>query len=163
MNTIIKSISDLKKLGLVHTPELDFADDGNHFKMFTYKGIPVSYLKNDDEYYLAVRFDYLENITYPAYRNFSGYEKSNDFNGTSAIPADDLKEILEECVQNLADYRAKPVETMSAFQRASALELHDKLAQFSEAYKLPATFTDSIWIACKLHAMNATNLNIDEA
>lgn len=97
------TVRDLKKAGLVHTPELDFSDDGTNFKMFSYKGIPVSYTKVHGDYYVAIRFDYIDGMVYSMYSEFDSYKNANEFNGVETVDMDKLVENLEAAV---ADWRA---------------------------------------------------------
>lgn len=47
---------NFKKYGFTRVPEEDFSDDGNHFKMYDYKGIRISYLRDTDgDVYLSAR------------------------------------------------------------------------------------------------------------
>lgn len=51
-----RTVLNFKKYGFVRTPERDFSDDGNRFKIYDYKGIKFSYLKQNSEVYLSGRF-----------------------------------------------------------------------------------------------------------
>lgn len=86
---------ELTKRGFVHTPELDFADDGTKFKMFTYKGMPVSYAKHEDHYFIAIRPDYLE-TGYNGWASLSDEAKKamDSHNGTIAPDTDRLIESI---------------------------------------------------------------------
>lgn len=95
------TIRDLKKIGLKHTPELDFGDDGNNFKMFTYHGIPVSYLKSDGDYYIAIRFDYIDGMTYDKYKTFGSYVNADEFNGVGSVDLDKLKSNLDDALNDM--------------------------------------------------------------
>lgn len=88
------TIRDLKKIGLKHTPELDFSDDGTNFKMFQYHGIPVSYAKAYDMYFIAIRFDYIDGMTYENYKTFGSYVNADEFNGVGSVDLVKLKENL---------------------------------------------------------------------
>ncbi len=95
------TVRDLKRAGLVHTPELDFSDDGTNFKMFTYKGVPVSYTKVHGDYYISIRFDYIDGLGYETYSKFPSYSLANDFNGVDFVDMDELVKNLEAAAADL--------------------------------------------------------------
>lgn len=101
MATTNFTIANLKKLGAVHVPELDFGDDGTKFKMFEYKGVPVSYAKSEDDHYISIRFDYVDGLSYETYKQFPSYKNADEFNGVDTIDEAKLKENLEAAVEDL--------------------------------------------------------------
>lgn len=50
----------LTSIGFERAPKLNFSDDGNYFFGYAYKGVPVSYLRHEDEIYLTFRLDYMQ-------------------------------------------------------------------------------------------------------
>lgn len=101
MNNPTITLNDLKKIGLRHTPDLDFRDDGTKFKMLTYKGLPVSYTKVDGQYYISIRFDYHEGLSYDTYSKFPSYKVTDEFNGVGSIDLDKLLLNLKYCRTDL--------------------------------------------------------------
>lgn len=100
------TIKHLKKIGLEHHPELDFGDDGTKFKVLSYKGVPVTYAKANDEYYISIRFDYSfeingKSLDYSAYSKLPSYSLTDDFNGVANVDLDQLKANLEVAAKDL--------------------------------------------------------------
>ena len=52
------NFSILEQFGFVRLEELDFHNSGSKYKVFSYKGIPISYCKWQGTIYLSVRPDY---------------------------------------------------------------------------------------------------------
>jgi len=101
------TVRDLKKLGCVHTPEFDFRDDGTNFKMFTYNGLPVCYTKVDGDYYLSIRFDYVNGLSFGDYKDFATYRIADEFNAVSDIDSKVLAANLESCLQELKEWQSR--------------------------------------------------------
>lgn len=99
VNALTKA--NIKEYGIELAPQYDFTDDGNHFRGFIYKGMPMTqcYAKSDGEVYLSIREDYLENNF--TWSEWAATEESNlcdDFNGVSEIDLDKLVENLERII-----------------------------------------------------------------
>ena len=103
------NITNLKKAGFKHTPDLDFSDDGTNFKMFSYKGIPVSYAKSDDIYYIAVRLDYLD-MRYEEYSKLPSYRDGDEFNGVDErrVDVDKLIETIKKLKVEMEEGQTVP-------------------------------------------------------
>lgn len=94
--------------GMVRREDLDFADDGNHFKGFAYKGMPITTLRAYGETYLAVRVDYLESsFTYNEWFTTEEHKLCDEFNGVSEFDLDKLIENLERIIAKVDEMNAK--------------------------------------------------------
>jgi hypothetical protein len=94
--------------GMVRREDLDFADDGNHFKGFTYKNMPITTLRADGETYLTVRVGYLKNsFTYKEWFATEEDKLCDEFNGVSEFDLDKLIENLERIIAKVDEMNAK--------------------------------------------------------
>jgi hypothetical protein len=99
------SVANIRKFeGFVRREDLDFVDDGNHFRGFSYKGMPITTLRTDDTTYLCVRVDYLENeFTYKEWMQTEEYRLCDKFNGVSEFDIDELVENIETILAKVAE------------------------------------------------------------
>lgn len=96
------TIRELTKRGFIKREDLNFSDDGNRFIGFEYKGMPITYLKSDGEFYLSVRVDYLDNsFTYNEWMKTEECRLTDEFNGVSSIDADKLVENIEKIINKV--------------------------------------------------------------
>lgn len=80
--------------------DLNFSDNGNHFRGFDYKGLPITTLRRDDIVYLSVRVDYLNNdFTVQDWMETEEYDLSHEFNGVSEF---DIDKLIENCERIIA-------------------------------------------------------------
>lgn len=94
--------------GMVRREDLDFTDDGNRFKGFEYKGMPITTLRANGKTYLAVRVDYLENsFTFNEWFATEEYKLCDEFNGVSEFDLDKLIENLERIIAKADEMDAK--------------------------------------------------------
>lgn len=114
--TIIKNLSKtiVSKNPNFHVREdLNFSDDGNRFRGFDYKGMPITTLRADNETYLSIRVDYLHNnFTYNEWRGTEEWKLADEFNGVSEIDLDKLIDNLEKVIAKV-DVMNKAAETES--------------------------------------------------
>lgn len=83
--------------GFVRREDLDFSDDGSYFRGYEYDGMPVTYCKYQDEYFICVRYDYLENsFTYEDWKNTEEYKLADEFNGVTEV---DVDKLIENCIK----------------------------------------------------------------
>ena len=103
------SIANIRKFeGFVRREDLDFTDDGNHFKGFSYKGMPITTLRADNITYLCIRVDYLENeFTYKEWMQTEEYRLCDEFNSVSEFDIDKLIENLEKVIAKVAEMNEK--------------------------------------------------------
>ena len=82
--------------------DLNFSDDGNHYRGFDYKGLPITTLRSkiDNCVYLSVRVDYLNNdFTVQDWMETEEYKLANEFNGVSEF---DIDKLIENCERIIA-------------------------------------------------------------
>lgn len=100
MNSINLVVHGFKKVGNVE-------DDNNVFTIFTYKGLPVSYLYDDylKEYYVSLRLDYC--LPY----DFKNYKEDlsilDEFNGVAEI---DINKLISNCEYIINKYNINKCE-----------------------------------------------------
>lgn len=103
------SVANIRKYeGFVRREDLDFADDGNYFRGFSYKGMPITTLRSDNTTYLCVRVDYLQNeFTYKEWMNTEEYRLCDVFNGVSEFDIDELIANIEVIIAKVAEMNEK--------------------------------------------------------
>lgn len=99
------SVANIRKYeGFVRREDLDFADDGNYFRGFSYKGMPITTLRSDNTTYLCVRVDYLENeFTYKEWMQTEEFRLCDAFNGVSEFDIDELIANIETIMVKVAE------------------------------------------------------------
>lgn len=102
------TVRELTIRGWKRREDLDFRDDGTKFKAFEYtNGLIATYTKADGEYYLALRIDYLDGLTWDEYSKMDSYKLQDEFNGVMDVDADKVTEnaikIMEEYNKVLAE------------------------------------------------------------
>ena len=90
------------KYGIKRDPQKDFLDDGNRFRFYNYKGLPISYLKDGEDYYLDLRLDYLG--IYLTLENSKTINILNKYNGCKEI---NMEELIEDCEYIIKNYNIK--------------------------------------------------------
>lgn len=143
----IRNIDDM-----VRREDLDFTDDGNHFKGFAYKGMPITTLRADGETYLTVRVDYLKNsFTYKEWFATEEDKLCDEFNGVSEFDLDKLIENLDRIIAKVDEMNAKAeaedIDTTEVEQvLKSEIEYAEKvLVNFKANYD---------WYNANLHRLN---------
>jgi hypothetical protein len=104
------SVANIKKIeGFVRREDLDFSDDGNRFRGFEYKGMPITTLRSHDETYLSIRVDYLENksFTHNEWYKTEEYKLCDEFNGVGEFDLDKLIENLEKVIAKVNELNEK--------------------------------------------------------
>lgn len=106
------TVANIKKIeGMVRREDLDFTDDGNRFRGFEYKGMPITTLRSGDETYLSIRVDYLDNeFTFNEWIETEEYQLTHEFNGVSEIDLEKLIENLERIIAKVNEMNAKAKE-----------------------------------------------------
>lgn len=99
------SVANIRKFeNFVRREDLDFTDDGNYFRGFSYKGMPITTLRSDNTTYLCIRVDYLENeFTYKEWMQTKEYKLCDKFNGVSEFDIDELVENIEIILAKVAE------------------------------------------------------------
>lgn len=119
----------MKKYGFYRTPSEDFSDDGTRFLCYEYKGLQLSYAYADD-HYMAIRFDYVPDLGYKDYSLFPSYKLTDEFNGSSALDLDKLKQNAEACLADLALWQADH----DVFRKAKRTEEDDYRKMLEQEY-----------------------------
>jgi hypothetical protein len=99
------SVANIRKFeGFVRREDLDFTDDGNRFRGFSYKGMPITTLRADNTTYLSIRVGYFENeFTYREWMQTEEYKLCDKFNGVSEFDIDELVENIEAILAKVAE------------------------------------------------------------
>lgn len=117
---MVKGITKVNanKYGIEVAPQYDFNDDGNRFRGFQYKGIPMTQCRADGTCYLCIRVDYLNNnFTYNEWAETEEYDLCDKFNGVTEFD-------IEELVENLERVIAK-IDEMNANAKVSEAEIEE--------------------------------------
>jgi len=103
-NLSVENIREFE--GFVRREDLDFFENGKHYKGFSYKRIPITTLREDIITYLCIRVDYLENeFTYEEWMKYKEWMQSEEyklcdkFNGVFEFDIDELVEIIETIIK----------------------------------------------------------------
>ena len=141
---IIKNLTarNCTALGIVRRADLDFEDDGNNFRGFDYKGLPITVLRSDNHVYLDIREDYLERpYTWEEWKEVDGWRLTDKFNGVPQIDTDDLIETLEKVIElrnNLIEtIKNKPIDYDRVERQLKAEVLYAKgvVVNFKQNFK----------------------------
>lgn len=99
--------ANIKNTGIELSPEHDFTDDGNRFRGFIYKGMPMTQCRSEGTCYLAIRVDYLRNnFTFKEWMKTEEYKLEDEFNGVSQFDLDKLIENLEKIITKVDEMNA---------------------------------------------------------
>ena len=118
--------------------DLNFSDDGNYFRGFDYKGLPITTLRTGNDTYCSVRVDYLDNkFAYREWMNTEEYRLADEFNGVSEIDLDKLVENCERILAKVAEMNEKAEnEVLDMTKVVERLEKeHDMVSAFIEEAK----------------------------
>lgn len=137
------SVANIKKIeGMVRREDLDFSDDGNRFRGFAYKGMPITTLRSDDTTYLCIRVDYLNTeFTYKEWMKTNEYHLCDEFNGVSEFDVEKLIENLEKVIVKVDEMNAKAAAEeidMSDVENRVAYEIEmaeEVVENFKKNYK----------------------------
>ena len=104
------SIANIRKYeGFERREDLDFEDDGNYFRGFSYKGMPITTLRSKkyDTVYLSIRVDYLENkFTFKDWMKTEEFVMCDKFNGVHEFAMEELIEALEKVIAKVEEMNA---------------------------------------------------------
>lgn len=104
------SLRELTKRGCIRVKEEDFSDDGSRFKVLYYKNLRVTYLKNEGDYFLAIRIPEGENYIYDDYKDQEWYRNCDKYNYCSDIDPDDFINIAEIAISEIEKLESQPKE-----------------------------------------------------
>lgn len=115
--------------------DLNFSDDGNYFRGFDYKGLPITTLRSGNETYCHVRVDYMKNkFAYREWMKTPEYKLADEFNGVSEI---DLDKLIDNCEKILAK-----VAEMNERAENEVLDMTFVLARLEEEYDMVEKFIE---------------------
>ena len=125
------NLRELTKRGCIREKEKDFSDDGNRFKMLSYKNLSISYLKDRGDYFLSIRIPYSgENYIYDDYKDSEWYKNCDKYNYCSSIDPDDVIRICEVAIKEIEKLESQPREkidtTKMEIQKQKEIELAQK-------------------------------------
>lgn len=106
--------ANVKKYGIEVREDLDFTDDGNRFRGFSYKGMPITQCVSRGECYLSIRVDCLmagNNFTYTEWKQTKESELCDKFNGVSEFDIEELIENLEVVIAKVNEMNNEVVFT----------------------------------------------------
>lgn len=146
--------------GIEVAPQYDFEDDGNHFRGFIYKGIPMTqlYSRLDKTVYLAIRVDYLRdnNFTYSEWMDTEEYRLCDKFNGYSGeFSIEELVENLEKIIKKINEMNNTASVSEEDFDNAIATMIN-KANEIDNFVKFASTKID--WSADNIHTL-VTHIN----
>lgn len=99
MTKLVRSLTATngKVYGIERAEQYDFEDDGNHFKGYIYKGIPLTQcVSKKYGTFLSIRVDYTShNFTWEDWSRTEEYRLTEEFNGCSEVDLDKLVDNLE--------------------------------------------------------------------
>ena len=125
------NLRELTKRGCIREKDKDFSDDGNRFKMLSYKNLEISYLKDGSDYFLSIRIPYSgENYIYDDYKDKEWYKNCDKYNYCSSVDPDDVIRICEEAIKGIEELESQPREeidtTKMEIQKQKEIELAEK-------------------------------------
>lgn len=98
------TVANIKGTNFVRREDLDFSDDGNRFRGFSYKGLPITTLYSNGEVYCSIRPDYLRynGVSFEMWKETEEYKLCDKYNGTSElIDLEDLANICDRVLVKL--------------------------------------------------------------
>lgn len=111
-----------QNVGFERREDLDFSDDGNRFRGYEYRGLPITTLRSDNVTYLQIREDYMDNaFTHNEWRKTDEYNLCYKYNGVSDF---DLYELIRDCQKILAK-----IDEMNAAAENETVDLMPLKAQ----------------------------------
>lgn len=146
--------------GIEVAPQYDFIDDGNHFRGFIYKGIPMTqlYSRLDKTVYLCIRVDYLRdnNFTYKEWTDTEEYRLCDKFNGYSGeFSIEELVENLEKIIKKINEMNRTVSVSEEDFDNAIATMIN-KANEIDNFVKFASTKID--WSVDDIHTL-VTHIN----
>lgn len=125
------NLRELTSRGFIRTKEKDFSDDGNRFKTLEYKGLEITYLKDNDEYYLDIHVPYSDKYLWEDISDKEWYRATGRYNGVTNIDVEDFINICEETLKGIEEAsNQEEVEldlTPLVYQKKEEITLIDKV------------------------------------
>lgn len=118
--------------------DLNFVDDGHHFRGFDYKGLPIITLRSkvDNCVYLSIRVDYLDNdFCYQDWMETEEYELAEEFKGVSEFDLDKLIENCERIIAKVNELNEKARnEVIDTTEVEEAIQAESKMVEETIEY-----------------------------
>lgn len=131
--------TNIRGTGIEVAPQYDFTDDGNRFRGFIYKGMPMTQCRADGICYLTIRTDELDNrFTLKEWMATEEFALEDEFNGVSEFDLDKLIQNLEAVIAKVNELNANAEEVDVTAIVAKANEEIESAEEFVEHVK--ATF-----------------------
>lgn len=121
---MVKGITKVNanKYGIEVAPQYDFNDDGNRFRGFQYKGIPMTQCRADGICYLCIRVDYLNNnFTYNEWAETEEYDLCDKFNGVTEFDIEELVENLERVIAKIDEMNANAKVSEAEIEKVKSI------------------------------------------
>ena len=155
---MIKNLSKntCKKYPDFHIREdLNFEDDGNHFRGFDYKGLPITTLRSENLTYCSIRIDYLRDneFTWQEWHEAGGNAIADEFNCCDEIDLDKLIVNCEKCFQLINELNEKA--------RTEELDMSRVVNRLLDEYQMLHNFIEKV--KKNLHWWNLDKYDIDIA
>lgn len=146
------SVANIRKYeGFERREDLDFADDGNYFRGFSYKGMPITTLRTDNTTYLCIRPDYLETkFTYKDWMKTEEWKLCDEFNGVSEF-------VMESLIENLEKVIAK-VNEMNAAAEAEVIDVTEVVHALFTEVEMATEVVNNFKANCKWYDMPSHKL-----
>lgn len=141
--------------GIEAAPQYDFVDDGNHFRGFVYRGIPMTqlYSRLDKTVYLTIRVDYLRdnNFTYKEWTDTEEYKLCDKFNGYSGeFSIEELVVNLEKIINKVNEMNSTASVSEEDFDNAIATMIN-RANEIDNFIKFASTKID--WSDNNIHTL----------
>ena len=123
------SVANIKGTNFVRREDLDFSDDGNRFRGFSYKGLPITTLYSDGYVYCDVRPDYLQykGVPWEMWKETEEYKLCDKYNGTSElIDLEDLANICDRVLAKLDSMKSEMNNMDCSEQKSKVWEVLKK-------------------------------------
>lgn len=90
------------KYGIDVREDLNFNDDGNYFRGFSYNGLPITQCRSRGECYLSIRVDYLvNNFSYREWMDTDEWKLCHKYNGVFEFDIEELVEDLKKVLNKV--------------------------------------------------------------
>lgn len=131
--------ANVSKYGIEVREDLDFNDDGNRFRGFSYKGMPMTQCKYQGVCYLSIRVDYLSNnFTYKEWSKTEESKLTDKFNGVCEFDIDELIENLEIIIAKVDEMNANASIDESDINKAIEL-INEEIESIQNVIKFAKT------------------------
>lgn len=140
------------KYGIEVREDLNFNDDGNHFRGFSYKGMPMTQCRADGVCYLTIRVDYLDtNFTFREWMQTEEYKLEDEFNGVKEFD-------IEKLIENLEAIIAK-VDEMNRAAEAEEIDMTQVINKINDEIEMAKSVINNFKTNFKWYEAESYKLN----